>query len=79
MNIRVKFLLNYPSVTYSSFFLISRPFFVCDGDKGDEGDQFDMKRMDLKPASKEQIDSYNSNSSRSGSKMIDGNFAVKND
>ena len=38
MNMSVKFLLNYFSVTNSSFFLVSSPFFVIDGDKGDEGE-----------------------------------------
>ena len=26
------------SVTYSSFFFASRPFFVCDGDSGEDGE-----------------------------------------
>jgi len=34
----VKFLINSLSVTYSSFFFASRPFFVCDGDSGDDGE-----------------------------------------
>jgi len=41
MKITVKFLMNCLSVTNSSFFFASRPFFVYDGDKGDTGEADD--------------------------------------
>ncbi len=41
MKIIVKFFMNYVSVTNSSFFLASSPFFVYDGDSGEFGEADD--------------------------------------